>query len=93
MTKENNNLPNPENPETFTGLRKGNPAKKAAGMKAVVESAKHIIKEAGAARGLKALNQLNKKNGFDCPSCAWPDPNDEVFFQFLYLNHKILMRC
>ena len=20
---------------------------------------------------------LNKKGGFDCPSCAWPDPDDE----------------
>ena len=20
---------------------------------------------------------MNKKDGFDCPSCAWPDPDDE----------------
>lgn len=26
---------------------------------------------------MKALNKLNKKSGFDCPSCAWPDPDDE----------------
>ena len=36
-----------------------------------------IFKEAGFFRGLKALWHLNKKGGFDCPSCAWPDPDDE----------------
>ena len=28
-------------------------------------------------RGMKALNSLNKMDGFDCPGCAWPDPDDE----------------
>src|SRR5687767_13293339 len=77
MTNETSNIPNAENPEEFTGLKKGAPAKKAAGLKAILISAKHIIKEAGAKRGFKALNKLNKKDGFDCPSCAWPDPDDE----------------
>jgi molybdopterin-dependent oxidoreductase alpha subunit len=77
MSEENNNIPSPENPEEFTGLKKGAPSKKAAGLNAVIISAKHIIKEAGATRGIKALNKLNKKDGFDCPSCAWPDPDDE----------------
>ena len=39
--------------------------------------AKMIFKETGFLRGLKALAHLNKKGGFDCPSCAWPDPDDE----------------
>ncbi len=74
---ENNNIPSPENPSDFTGLHKDKPSKKAAGLKAVLISAKHIIEEAGITRGIKALNKLNKKDGFDCPSCAWPDPDDE----------------
>jgi molybdopterin-dependent oxidoreductase alpha subunit len=28
-------------------------------------------------RGVKALFSLNQKGGFDCPSCAWPDPDDD----------------
>ncbi len=28
-------------------------------------------------RGLKGLLAMNQKLGFDCPSCAWPDPDDE----------------
>ena len=30
---------------------------------------------AGLGRGLHALSVLNQVNGFDCPSCAWPDPD------------------
>ena len=36
-----------------------------------------VSAEAGITRGFKALSKLNKKGGFDCPSCAWPDPDDE----------------
>ena len=49
----------------------------AAGIPAVFHSLKKVFTEAGFFRGLKALNKLNKKKGFDCPSCAWPDPDDE----------------
>ena len=51
--------------------------KVAAGIPAVIKSLQNIFAEAGLLRGLKALNKLNKKDGFDCPSCAWPDPDDE----------------
>ena len=66
-----------ENPEQFTGLKRNKIMKVAAGMGAVISSAKMIFKEAGFLRGLAALQHLNKKGGFDCPSCAWPDPDDE----------------
>ncbi len=66
-----------ENPEEHTGLKKGKIKKSAAGMPAVVSSLQHVIGEAGVSRGIKALANLNKKGGFDCPSCAWPDPDDD----------------
>lgn len=69
--------PSAENPSRFTGLKLGKPKTVAAGLPAVLVSARHILEEAGAARGLKALLKLNQKDGFDCPSCAWPDPDDE----------------
>jgi len=28
-------------------------------------------------RGLRALRKLNQKGGFDCPGCAWPEPDGE----------------
>lgn len=66
-----------ENPEDFTGLKKGKIKKVAAGVPAVLSSFKMVYDEAGLLRGAKALFHLNKKGGYDCPSCAWPDPDDE----------------
>ena len=77
MIEGKNKIPAAENPETFTGLKLGPPMKVAAGIPAVVKSFKQVFGEAGVLRGLKALNKLNQKDGFDCPSCAWPDPDDE----------------
>ena len=33
--------------------------------------------ETGLARGIEVLRHLNQKDGFDCPGCAWPDPDGE----------------
>jgi molybdopterin-dependent oxidoreductase alpha subunit len=77
MSSENVPVPGAENPETFTGLKKGKIKTIAAGIPAVVSSMEKVIGEAGLGRGMKALWSLNKKGGFDCPSCAWPDPDDE----------------
>ncbi|MCE6989256.1 FdhF/YdeP family oxidoreductase [Dyadobacter sp. CY323] len=70
-------VPGAENPEKLTGLKQGEIKKIAAGAPAVVSSFQKIVEEAGVKRGMKALFNLNKKGGFDCPSCAWPDPDDE----------------
>lgn len=55
-----------------------NPPKKwAAGMPAVYHSVKNLIQERTFFRGAKALMKMNQFDGFDCPSCAWPDPDDD----------------
>jgi molybdopterin-dependent oxidoreductase alpha subunit len=77
MSEENINIHGAENPEKFTGLKKGSIKTVAAGLPAVVSSLKQIVSEAGIVRGLTALFNINKKGGFDCPSCAWPDPDDD----------------
>ena len=28
-------------------------------------------------KALRASLKMNQKGGFDCPGCAWPDPEDE----------------
>lgn len=67
-----------ENPETFTGdLKVEKPYTVAAGVEAVYQSGKQVFGKAGVARGMKALLKMNQKGGFDCPSCAWPDPDDD----------------
>jgi molybdopterin-dependent oxidoreductase alpha subunit len=47
----------------------------AAGFPAVRSSLDHILREAGPLRGGKGLLEMNQNGGFDCPSCAWPDPD------------------
>lgn len=75
MSNEQHKVPNAENPETFTGIKLTKPKDMAAGMPAVLSSAKHILSEMPAMRGWKALAALNQKDGYDCPGCAWPDPD------------------
>lgn len=70
-------LPYAENPETFQHLKLSKAKRVAAGFPAVISSARHILHEMNAGRGFKALLNLNQKDGFDCPGCAWPDPDDE----------------
>lgn len=77
MSDFDTNSPNPVGPEEFTGLKTKAPKKVAAGIPAVVSSVKHIFNEMDIGRGLKALVNLNQKQGIDCPGCAWPDPDDD----------------
>jgi len=51
------------------------PKEKAGGLPAVASSLRHVFGKAGVVRGTKALLDLNQAGGFDCPSCAWPDPD------------------
>jgi molybdopterin-dependent oxidoreductase alpha subunit len=65
-----------EPPADLTGIRVGEPKDYAAGAAAVASSLKHVFGQAGLARGVRGMARLNQTNGFDCPSCAWPDPDD-----------------
>lgn len=69
-------LPSAQPPEAHTGIRLGSPSKAAAGVPAVLSSLNHVFSQAGLVRGTEGMLKLNQKNGFDCPSCAWPDPDD-----------------
>ena len=77
MAEEQERIPGAEGPETFTGIKLGLVKKTAAGIPAVMSGFRQVFGEAGFLRGMKGLWMLNKKGGFDCPSCAWPDPDDE----------------
>lgn len=67
--------PSAENPIKFRKLRLSAPKTTAAGIPAVIQAFKHIWEEMSLSRGLKALAALNQKSGYDCPGCAWPDPD------------------
>lgn len=77
MNNKKNESSGAENPEKLTGLKLESLKKTAAGIPAVLSGFRHVLGEVGLVRGWKALSKLNQKDGFDCPSCAWPDPDDE----------------
>lgn len=75
--RTSNELPDAEPPRKLEALQRTAPKDQAVGLKAVTNSLRHVNRQAGATRGAKALHRLNQKGGFDCPSCAWPDPDGE----------------
>ncbi|MFT3710947.1 MAG: FdhF/YdeP family oxidoreductase [Archangium sp.] len=56
--------------------------KPAAGPGAVFSSLRYTSAVSGVLRGVPALARVNQKNGFDCPGCAWPDPEHRSFAEF-----------
>lgn len=53
------------------------PKKVAAGLPAVRSSVNQALKYMDVATCTKTLFSVNQMKGFDCPGCAWPDPDDK----------------
>ncbi|MFB0495111.1 molybdopterin-dependent oxidoreductase alpha subunit [Mucilaginibacter sp. OAE612] len=77
MSKQAKQVPAAENPEKLLDLKITHPKDWAAGIPAVTVAMVDIVKETGLARGMEGLFHMNKKSGFDCSGCAWPDPDDD----------------
>jgi molybdopterin-dependent oxidoreductase alpha subunit len=70
-------------PEDFTGIKISPASETAGGMPAIISALKHSWAEMGTTRTLKTLTRINQKGGFDCPGCAWPEPDGErTHFEF-----------
>lgn len=77
MSKNIKEQPAAENPEELLGLKVTKPKTWAAGIPAVTVAMVDILQESGFVRGMEGLFKMNKKDGFDCSGCAWPDPDDD----------------
>lgn len=64
-------------PAVFTGLKLAARQEKSAGMPAVLSALSHANRYMGPRRAVKTMFRVNQKGGFDCPGCAWPDPDDD----------------
>ncbi|WP_313190592.1 FdhF/YdeP family oxidoreductase [Sphingobacterium sp.] len=69
--------PSAENPFRLLDLKLTPVEKKAAGIPAVLAVFSDLFEEKAVVRAGRALFKVNQMEGFDCPSCAWPDPDDE----------------
>ena len=61
-------------------LEVSNPSDTAAGLKAVTATTRAVFGKMGVVRGTRGLLNLNQADGFDCQSCAWPDPESHRTF-------------
>ena len=55
----------------------GRPAASSGGLPAVTVALTMAITQMGVSRTVSSLLDLNQEAGFDCPGCAWPDPDGE----------------
>ncbi len=77
MKKDKNLTIQVNTSEELTGIKLTKPANYAAGVTGVKVALDHAIGEMGAVRAFQTLAKMNQKGGFDCPGCAWPDPDDK----------------
>jgi molybdopterin-dependent oxidoreductase alpha subunit len=77
MSKPNKRNLNVLTSEELTGIKLTKPPSYAAGVTGVKVAMEHAINEMGAVRAFQTLAKMNQKGGFDCPGCAWPDPDDK----------------
>ena len=74
-------------PEKLTGIQLTKVPKTSVGVKAIVSALTHIKNEVGLVKGIGLLKNLNQKDGFDCPGCAWPDPDEKRAFLAEYCEN------
>ena len=78
---------NAQPPEKLTGIKLKEIPHSAVGVKAIVSALTHIKDEVGIINGIRLLKNLNQKDGFDCPGCAWPDPDAKRAFLAEYCEN------
>ncbi len=74
--------PPPTDDHDEADLVVGAPERSAAGIPALAATLRHARAELGPVRTVKTLLRLNQPAGFDCPGCAWPDPDHTSAFEF-----------
>ncbi|HBL77322.1 MAG TPA: hypothetical protein DD458_19000 [Prolixibacteraceae bacterium] len=68
---------------TLIGLKHDQPRTYAGGMDAVLTSLSYLYKETGMNRSRKLIGNFNQVGGFECPGCAWPNPDkNRSHFEF-----------
>jgi len=74
-------------PEKLTGIQLKKIPESAVGFKAIKSAISHISSEVGLGKGIGLLAKLNQTDGFDCPGCAWPDPDEKRAFLAEYCEN------
>ncbi|MDG2303186.1 MAG: FdhF/YdeP family oxidoreductase [Candidatus Binatia bacterium] len=54
----------------------------AGGLGALISTAQRLGRDGAPLAGVRSLAHVNQPDGFDCPGCAWPEPNSPARFEF-----------
>ncbi len=76
------NDPREVNEPDESEIEVGKPKSWAAGVPGVMHAMVPALTDMGVNRTRKTMLKLNHKDGFDCMSCAWPDPDHRKVFEF-----------
>lgn len=64
-------------PIETAGTEQRKPFAAAGGLRAIREVAAYGLRHSGLGRTLRTATTINQTSGFDCQSCAWPNPDGE----------------
>jgi len=68
--------------EAYPDLEVGHPKEWAVGVPGILHSMQPAIAGMGLSRTARLALAINQKDGFDCMSCAWPDPSHRNVLEF-----------
>ncbi len=68
--------------EEYPDLKVSEPEESAVGIPAVLHSMGPALRDLGPKRTALLTTAMNQKDGFDCMSCAWPDPSHRSPLEF-----------
>jgi molybdopterin-dependent oxidoreductase alpha subunit len=77
-----NNIPKAQPPDDTSDIRINSAKDVAVGIPSVMTTMKRTFQEMGVFRTLGILQEVNQQDGFDCPGCAWPDPEERKHVEF-----------
>ena len=72
----------PKNDVTDENIEISKPKHWAVGVPGVMHASLPALDNMGLVRTAKLLTSINQKDGFDCMSCAWPDPDHRKIAEF-----------
>lgn len=71
-------VPHAQPPSDTADIGVGAASDSAGGLGAISQTWRQIRAQTGLLRGTQALLRVNQPGGFDCPGCAWPEPESDA---------------
>jgi molybdopterin-dependent oxidoreductase alpha subunit len=86
-----NETPSAQPPDDAENVRKVAPSGAAGGAAALAATLRYAGTQTGLLHGARILARTNQGDGFDCPGCAWPEPNPRGAIEFCENGAKAVL--